>query len=120
MSKSALFPATLLAGWLITGPALAHALLLDSQPKTGAVISPGSIDFLLRYNSRVDSLRSRLVLKDGHGGKQRLTVEAGADAASLKAHGDDLGPGAYVLHWEVLSVDGHISRGDLGFSVGTP
>ncbi|HIJ62097.1 MAG TPA: copper resistance protein CopC [Rhodospirillaceae bacterium] len=120
MPTLAVLLAALLTGWLITGPAQAHALLLESQPKAGTTINAGPVDVLLRFNSRIDSLRSRLVLKDGQGGKHRLAVETGADAASLKAHDDHLGPGKYLLHWEVLSVDGHVSRGDLGFSIGTP
>ena len=29
-----------------------------------------------------------------------------------------LAPGSYVLRWQVLSVDGHITRGDIPFKVG--
>jgi copper resistance protein C len=30
----------------------------------------------------------------------------------------DLQPGAYSLRWQVLAVDGHITRGDVPFTVG--
>ena len=120
MSRSAVLFAAFLTACLSAGPAAAHALLLESVPKSGAVVAGGPVDFVLRYNSRVDSARSRLLLKDGRGGSQRLTIQPGADEASLKAQGLTLAPGKYNLHWEVLSVDGHISRGDLGFSVSGP
>jgi hypothetical protein len=29
-------------------------------------------------------------------------------------------PGAYVLRWQVLAVDGHITRGDVPFTVTEP
>ena len=29
----------------------------------------------------------------------------------------ELVPGSYVLHWQVLAVDGHITRGDVPFTV---
>jgi methionine-rich copper-binding protein CopC len=28
-----------------------------------------------------------------------------------------LAPGAYTLHWQVLAVDGHITRGNVPFTV---
>ena len=31
---------------------------------------------------------------------------------------DALSPGAYVLRWQVLAIDGHITRGDIPFVVG--
>ena len=30
----------------------------------------------------------------------------------------DLTPGAYVLRWQMLAIDGHITRGDIPFTVG--
>jgi hypothetical protein len=29
-------------------------------------------------------------------------------------------PGAYVVRWQVLAVDGHITRGDVPFTVTAP
>ena len=47
-----------------------------------------------------------------------LQPESGPD--NLLAKTGDLPGGAYKLHWQVLSVDGHISRGDIPFRVKTP
>jgi methionine-rich copper-binding protein CopC len=30
----------------------------------------------------------------------------------------DLAAGGYVLRWQVLAIDGHITRGDIPFAVG--
>jgi len=89
---------------LIGGVAQAHALLLsfkiDGQ------------DVVLHYNGRVDVARSRVLLLDADGSNPRkLESGAGDDPASLKVHLGTLAAGSYLLRWEVLSVDGHISRG---------
>jgi len=39
------------------------------------------------------------------------------EADHLVGEADALAPGDYVLHWQVLAVDGHITRGDIPFSV---
>jgi len=31
-----------------------------------------------------------------------------------------LAPGAHVLRWQVLAIDGHITRGDVPFTVVAP
>ena len=38
----------------------------------------------------------------------------------LAAKASGLAPGAYRLRWQVLSVDGHVSRGDVNFKVRAP
>jgi hypothetical protein len=43
-----------------------------------------------------------------------------ASADRLDANLRDLTPGAYTLIWQVLSIDGHITRGTLPFSVVAP
>lgn len=78
------------------------------------------LDFRLQYNSRIDAARSRLELDGPDGGARPLTIKAGDSLDSLVAHADSLAPGQYRLHWQVLSVDGHITRGDIPFEVTPP
>jgi len=94
----------------------AHALLLSSQPASGAQVAGPAADIALHFNSRVDAPRSRLTLV-GPGGEKSLSPGQGSNPAEMTAHADDLIAGAYVLHWEALSVDGHVSRGTVKFSV---
>ncbi len=106
MSKFArLFVGLAFGAVLFAGVAQAHALLVSSKVE--------GQDVILRYNGRVDATRSRLTLlkTDGSEG-QKIDCEAGEDLATLKGHLGALAPGSYTLRWEVLSVDGHISRGD--------
>ena len=100
-------------------PAFAHAILEDSQPRSGATIAPGAISMRLRFNSRIDRARSRLTLTRPD--KSRATLALAPDTApEIIATQADLTPGAYVLRWQVLAVDGHITRGDIPFTLSAP
>jgi len=101
---------------LLPGVAGAHAILLDSQPAARGVAAPGPARITLRFNSRVDHGRSRLALRTG--GRERVLVMAPAGADDVLEAQADLVPGEYVLRWQVLAVDGHITRGDVPFHVG--
>lgn len=108
----------LFAMLLIPGMASAHAILLDSQPAARGVALPGPVRIVLRFNSRIDQGRSRLALRTG-GREQVLAIAAAAPDDVLEARAD-LAPGDYVLRWQVLAVDGHITRGDVPFQVKAP
>jgi methionine-rich copper-binding protein CopC len=106
MSKfSRLFAALAVSAALLAGAAQAHALLLSTKVE--------GQDVVLRYNGRVDAARSRLTILKADGSElQKLECATGEDQATIKGHLGALEPGSYTLRWEVLSVDGHISRGD--------
>ena len=103
---------------LLPGVAHAHAILIDSQPAARSVAAPGTERIVLRFNSRVDHGRSRLALRTG-GTEQVLRVSP-ASAQDVLETQADLVPGDYVLRWQVLAVDGHITRGDVPFQVKAP
>lgn len=109
---------SLMAGAAILLPAAAraHAILVESQPAQGGTIPEGHVEFRLRYNSRIDSERSRLTLTRPDHSQSVLPVAAGA-REDLLVTKTDLSPGSYSLRWQVLAVDGHITRGDLAFTV---
>jgi methionine-rich copper-binding protein CopC len=73
----------------------------------------------LRYNSRIDRARSRLTLTRPDHGKDTVAIAPDGPPDIINAH-LDLAPGAYVLRWQVLAVDGHITRGDVPFTVKAP
>lgn len=106
----------LLLPLLAPGGAQAHAILLDSQPAARGVAPPGTARIVLRFNSRVDHGRSRLALRTG--GREQVLNVASASADDVLEASADLQPGDYVLRWQVLAVDGHITRGDVPLMVG--
>ena len=101
-----------LAPW----PALAHAILLDSVPAASQVLKPGRSTLDLHYNSRIDVARSRVTLAGPDKAVKILPITPGDSPDHLAAVIETV-PGAYALHWQVLAVDGHITRGELRFTV---
>jgi methionine-rich copper-binding protein CopC len=109
----------LLVALLLPGFANAHAILENSTPGIGASVKPGPLDLRLRYNSRIDRARSRLTLIRADHSRETVAIAPGGPPDIIAAH-LDVTPGLYVLHWQVLAVDGHITRGDLPFTVTAP
>ena len=96
---------------------LAHAVLVESNPRAGSTVKGPSLSVWLRFNVRVDGTRSlsRLVLPNGSTVPLALDPQAKPDILSGKANG--LTAGKYRLQWQVLAADGHISRGEFAFTV---
>lgn len=97
-------------------PAFAHAVLLESSPAAAATLRPGKIALVLRYNSRIDAARSRLTFGRPGGAQDILPITPGETPDTLRSAAD-LAPGVHVLRWQVLAIDGHITRGELRFTV---
>ncbi len=99
--------------------AWAHAIVLESTPKANGVVFGPVVEIKLRFNVRIDGARSRLtlILPDGVSRAVDLLQQASPD--SLSAVVSKLPPGNYQLHWQVLAGDGHITQGNIPFSVVT-
>lgn len=97
-------------------PAQAHAILLEGSPAPGQTVAAGSLRILLRFNSRIDAARSRITLQHGQATKI-LKIGTGETADKVVAE-TTIEPGAQVLHWQVLAIDGHITRGEIRFTAG--
>jgi hypothetical protein len=95
----------------------AHAIVLNSSPPADAVLSGNDVPIHLRFNSRIDRARSQMILFAPDGTQQSLTPATESPLDGLDAEAKALVPGAWHLHWQVLSVDGHITRGDIPFTV---
>jgi methionine-rich copper-binding protein CopC len=111
--SAAALAAPLLLG---TTRAHAHAILVESTPVIGATVAPGEIAMRLRFNSRIDRARSRLTLTRPDHSTQILPI-ANQGTDDLLFTTITLPPGAYTVRWQVLAVDGHITRGDVAFRV---
>lgn len=101
------------------GTAAAHAVIIDSIPAVDAAVA-GDSDVTLHFNSRIDHERSRLTLIAPDGSSSGLTIapDSAPDIVAAKLTG--LAPGEYRLRWQVLAIDGHLTRGDIRFSVKAP
>jgi len=111
-----LFALLPLVALLTPDPAQAHAILISGTPAPGMTVPPGPLDVRLRYNSRIDKGRSRLTLTAPDHTQATLPITPGAVPDVLDSSAN-LSPGPYVLRWQVLAVDGHITRGNVAFTV---
>jgi len=102
--------------------ARAHAILVASQPAANAEIVGANVDLdvSLEFNSRIDAARSSLQLAKDGGALQPVALGETEKPNFLVGKAPKLAPGAYRLRWQVLSVDGHVSRGDVNFKVRAP
>ena len=110
----------LAAGLFHPGPIDAHAIIVDSVPVPGAAVPGPALEVMIQFNSRVDAARSQLVLERPDGSAAPLAILPQRSEDRLEAAVEGLAPGDYTLIWQVLSVDGHITRGTLPFSVTAP
>jgi methionine-rich copper-binding protein CopC len=105
---------------LLPRPLLAHAIVMRSTPAAGATVPGPDVAIELAFNSRVDRPRCRLLLTAPGGAVSTLALRTDTAPQVLAAEARGLAPGAYRLRWQVLAVDGHITRGDIPFTVAAP
>ncbi len=106
----------LLVAALLPGAARAHAILTGSAPAPGGTVAAGHRTLDFQYNSKIDHKRSRLTLTGPDGSHTVLPILAASAANAMDAEAD-LVPGDYTLRWQALALDGHITRGDVPFTV---
>jgi methionine-rich copper-binding protein CopC len=111
--------AAVLVAWTVLDalPAAAHAVIIDASPAPYSVMRGGDVPVLLRFNSRIDRRRSRLSLLATDRAPQNLPLDPAAGPDSLAARLEGLTAGQYRLRWQVLGIDGHITRGDIPFEI---
>lgn len=104
----------MMVGWSF--PAHAHAILLSSSPSIQGSVASGPVAFKIKYNSRIDHHRSKLTLTAPPGAASTVSIDPASPVDEIDAAAT-LKPGHYSLRWQVLAVDGHITRGDIPFTV---
>lgn len=95
----------------------AHAILMESSPKLNSTVKGPDFAIGLRFNVRIDCGRSRVRLVAPDGTVSTLSHLAQASPDTLQSQVKGLKPGAYKLQWQVLASDGHISKGEVPFTV---
>ena len=104
-------------------PGAAHAVVVTSEPAAGAALAAPPQAVIIRFNSRIDHARSRLTLVAPDGTQSVLALAPNAEPTMLEASlpaGLAPQPGAWRLRWQVLAIDGHITRGDVPFTIAVP
>jgi copper transport protein len=99
------------------GPAYGHAVLLESQPADGAILSDSPREIMLRFNEPVAPLFLRLVGSDGMAVAQESAARAEGDTVRMALR-ESLPTGTYIASFRVISIDSHPVAGSLLFLVG--
>ncbi len=100
--------------------AMAHAILQQSQPSSGSSVAAGKVAMSFTYNTRVDRARSRLTLTSPDHKQTVLKIDPDGPPNVINTGADLSKSGPYSVRWQVLAVDGHITRGDVPFTVTVP
>lgn len=100
--------------------ASAHAVLLQTTPTSGQILSQPPKAISLRYNEAVEANLGSVRLYDTTGKRIDTSGPAKPSPEVVKvAVRSKLGPGAYVVTWRVISADSHPVQGSFTFQVGT-
>ena len=108
-----------LGGFLATPETLAHAKLIRSRPKPFEAFAQAPAHVELWFNERLEDEFNAIEVTDATGRR----VERGmphvnpGNRTKLRVPLEHLAPGSYVIHWKILSLDGHPARGRLLFTV---
>jgi hypothetical protein len=94
-----------------------HAIVLSATPGVNEIVNGPDVAVKLRFNARIDAQRSKLILVGPNGEQSPLSVNQPASADTLVSEAKGLKGGPYVLRWQVLASDGHITRGEVLFRV---
>jgi len=97
-----------------------HAILKSSSPANGGSVTHPDMPVKLTFNVRVDAARSKLQLLMPDASIIELPIVKSPSPDMLVSKLTGLKPGAYAIRWQVLAPDGHISRGEIPFTVRNP
>jgi len=99
-------------------PIAAHAVLIESTPAPQSVSPGSSVAIRLRFNVRIDADRSIITVVRRDGSNWKLQTLRRSEPNTLEATAAGLPAGDYRIRWQVLAPDGHITSGEIPFSVG--
>ena len=102
---------------LLTRTLHAHAILKETSPSANSTIAGPDVPVKLKFNVRIDAVRSKLQLLHPDNSVTDLAIEKQSAADTLTTKATGLKPGAYRIRWQVLAPDGHITRGEIPFTV---
>lgn len=98
--------------------AIAHGVLERAIPAADSTVHGSPAEVTLSFSQALEPAFSTLRVLDASGNRvDRQDQSLGADARRLRVSLPPLAPGSYRVLWRVLSKDGHISSGDLSFTV---
>ena len=116
-----LFVAVLVFMMLFVGtvsPASAHAVLIDTEPKSGAILGESPERIILTFNEQVGTSFSSIRVLDSEGNELSAAKAQRVDPERVGVEAPTLGDGTYIVIWRVVSADGHPVEGSFTFQIG--
>lgn len=116
------FVRRMLAGALLalsSAGAMAHAVVIKSDPARGAVLTAAPAEVTITFNEKVEKMFSSATLRNA-AGATLSTSKARIDPANpalLRLAIPALGSGKYVIEWTAVGNDGHRLSGGIPFSI---
>jgi methionine-rich copper-binding protein CopC len=90
---------------------------VSAQPAENSIVAGPDVAVFLKYNSRIDTEHSTLTLLAPDGKVGKVTIGSQPAPGLLSAKLTGLIKGAYELRWQVLAIDGHVTRGKVLFQI---
>jgi len=100
------------------GNAKAHAVLIDTEPKVGAILTESPARILLTFNERIGTSFSSLRVLNFEGNELFAGRAERFASATLGVIPPSLDDGTYIVIWRITSADGHPVEGSFTFQVG--
>src|SRR5438105_2156285 len=97
--------------------ASAHAIVVSARPAMNSTVAVGDLDVTIAFNTLIDAKRSRLTLGAPDATVTPITLQPDAPAGVLSGRTRTAIGGRWTLRWQVLSIDGHITQGEITFFV---
>lgn len=103
--------------------ALAHAVVIESVPRDGAVLPEAPREVLLRFNARIEQALTKVSLVRAGGKEAGKVIPLPAQGPGPSAPDrvrvllPPLAKGDYQLIYKVLAADGHATLGGIRFTV---
>jgi methionine-rich copper-binding protein CopC len=97
--------------------AIAHAIVVVARPAMSSTVAVGDLDVRVTFNSRIDAKHSRLALAAPDATVTPIELEPDAPPGVLMGRARTAIAGRWTLRWQVLSIDGHITQGEITFFV---
>jgi copper transport protein len=103
---------------LLATPAFAHAVLLQTIPGEGGVLTTPPKTVTLRYNEQVEASLGAVRIYDSNAHRVDSGTITKPAPDTVQVAVPQLRAGAYVVTWRVISADSHPVQGSFTFQVG--
>ena len=105
---------------LLAPPAAGHAIVVESTPAHGAVITRSPPVLSLRFNAKIEPALTRVRLEDAEGKTTPVALRDNASREQVVITVPELASGNYSLRYKVMARDGHVTEGRIQFTILNP